>query len=203
MTQQQRLGLVLGLNIMMISGLVLVGLSSHSLGVLAAGGDFAADSTSILLGIIAIEITKRAKKHSKATIYVALINALILLMVTLFVMAEGAHRFITQTPKIEGLSVLIVSSIATLFMATCALILGKDSGKEDLHMRSVLLDTISDGVAATAVAISGGIIYFTGNYYWLDSALAVLIGIVISFNAIKLLRDVVIALRANTSITLD
>lgn len=50
MTQQKRLGLVLGLNVIMITGLVLVGLVSHSLGVLAAGDDYAADSTAILLG---------------------------------------------------------------------------------------------------------------------------------------------------------
>jgi Co/Zn/Cd efflux system component len=43
MTQQKRLGLVLGLNLIMITGLVLVGISSHSLAVLAAGGEFAAD----------------------------------------------------------------------------------------------------------------------------------------------------------------
>ena len=43
MTQQKRLGLVLGINLVMIAGLVIVGLASHSLGVLAAGGDFAAD----------------------------------------------------------------------------------------------------------------------------------------------------------------
>lgn len=198
MTQQKRLSLVLGLNVIMIAGLVIVGLSSHSLGVLAAGGDFAADSTAILLGIIAIQIAKHPHGHPKATTYVALINALVLLTVTAFVMFEGIHRLATHTPYIEGLPVLIVSVIATIFMAISALILGKDAGKEDLHMRSVLLDTVSDGVAAAAVAVSGGIIYFTGKFHWLDSALAVLIGLVIGFGALKLFRDVVIALRAKT-----
>ena len=203
MTQQKRLGLVLGINLVMIAGLVIVGLTSHSLGVLAAGGDFAADSTAILLGIIAIQIAKRPHGHPKATTYVALINALVLLTVTAVVMIEGIHRLTTHTPHIEGLSVLIVSVIATVFMAIGALILGKDAGKEDLHMRSVLLDTVSDGVAAAAVAVSGGIIYFTGKFHWLDSALAVLIGLVIGYGALKLLRDVVIALRTKTPIGVD
>ena len=39
MTQMKRLSLVLGINVVMIAGLLIVGLASHSLGVLAAGGD--------------------------------------------------------------------------------------------------------------------------------------------------------------------
>lgn len=78
MTQQKRLSLVLGLNLIMITGLVIVGLASHSLGVLAAGGDFAADSTAIILGIIAIQISKHPHGHPKATTYVAFINASVL-----------------------------------------------------------------------------------------------------------------------------
>lgn len=201
MTQQKRLSLVLGLNVIMIAGLVIVGLTSHSLGVLAAGGDFAADSTAILLGIIAIQIAKHPHGHPKATTYVALINALVLLTVTVFVIFEGVHRLTTYTPQIEGLPVLIISVVSTVFMAVGALILGRDAGKEDLHMRSVLLDTVSDGVAAAAVAVSGGIIYFTGKFYWLDSALAILIGLAIGFAALKLLRDVVKTLRHQPSAT--
>ncbi len=141
MTQQKRLGLILSINVVMITGLVVAGLASHPLGVLAAGADYTADSTAILLGIIAIQITKRPHGHPKATTYVALINALALLVVTTVVIYEGIHRLTSNTPQIHGLPVLIVSVIATLSMVLSAVILGRDAGKEDLHMRSVLLDT--------------------------------------------------------------
>jgi cobalt-zinc-cadmium efflux system protein len=203
MTQQKRLSLVLALNLLMIAGLVLVGMSSHSLGVLAAGGDFAADSTAIILGILAIQISKHPHGHPKATTYVAFINALALLIVTTVVIYEGIHRLTSEVPKIEGLPVLIVSLIATIFMAASIFILGKDAGKEDLHMRSVFLDTVSDGIASTAVAVSGAVIYFANDFYWLDSALAILIGLVIGYQAVKLLRDVVIALRTRTILIVD
>jgi cobalt-zinc-cadmium efflux system protein len=198
MTQQKRLSLVLALNLVMITGLVLVGLSSHSLGVLAAGGDFAADSAAIILGILAIQISKHPHGHPKATTYVAFINALALLLVTAVVIYEGIHRLTSHVPMVEGLPVLIISVIATIFMVVSVFILGKDAGKEDLHMRSVFLDTVSDAVASTAVAVSGAIIYFAKGLYWLDSALAILIGLVIGYQAVKLLRDVLIALRTRT-----
>jgi cobalt-zinc-cadmium efflux system protein len=203
MTQQKRLSLVLALNLVMITGLVLVGLSSHSLGVLAAGGDFAADSAAIILGILAIQISKHPHGHPKATTYVAFINALALLTVTTVVIYEGIHRLTSHVPKVEGLPVLIISVIATIFMVVSVFILGKDAGKEDLHMRSVFLDTVSDGIASTAVAVSGAVIYFANDFYWLDSALAILIGLVIGYQAVKLLRDVVIALRTRTILIVD
>ena len=196
MSQQKRLGLVLGLNVLMIAGLLIVGLASHSLCVLAAGGDYAADSVAILLGIMAIQIAKHPKGHPQATTYVALINALVLLVVTMLVIVGGIRRLVTHTPEIRGLAVLIVSLIAMVSMVAAAFILGRDAGSEDLHMRSVLLDTIADATAAAGVAVAGGIIYFTGRLYWLDSAVAVLIGVVIGFGALRLLRDVVRTLRS-------
>jgi cobalt-zinc-cadmium efflux system protein len=202
-TQQKRLGLVLVLNLIMIAGLLVVGLTSHSLGVLAAGGDYAADSVAIAPGILAIQVAKHPHGHPKATTYVALINALVLLTVTALVVYEGIHRITSHSPQIHGLPVLIVSIIATIFMVIGAFILGKDAGKEDLHMRSVLLDTVSDGVASAAVAVSGGILFITGRFYWLDSALAVLIGLVIGFNGFKLLRDVSTALKAKTPLKIN
>ena len=203
MTQQKRLGLVLGLNLLMITGLVLVGLRSHSLSVLAAGGDYAADSTAILLGLLAIQISKHPRGYPKATTYVALLNSLGLLIITVIVMFGGIDRFAAHAQHIQGLPVFIVSVVATISMLLGAVILGKGAAKEDLHMRSVWLDTISDAVASAAVAISGLVIWITHRFYWLDSALAILIGLVIGYSATKLLLDVITALRTRTALEVD
>lgn len=194
MTQQKRLGLVLALNLLMITGLVLVGLRSHSLSVLAAGGDYVADSTAILLGLIAIQISKHPHGHPKATTYVALLNVLFLLTVTIFVIFEATHRLSGHTQHVQGLPVFIVSVVATISMVIGIIILGSEAATEDLHMRSVWLDTISDAVASAAVAVSGIVIWITHRFYWLDSVLAITIGLVIGYSAMKLLRDVIKAL---------
>lgn len=196
MSQQQRLSLVLVLNLAMITGLVTVGLTSHSLGVLAAGGDYAADSAAILLGIIAIQFSTHGSGHPKVTTYVALINAAALLIVSIVVISDGIGRLATATPHIQGLPVVIISLLATVSMGIGALILSRDAAGSDLHMRSVLLDTLSDAVSSAAVAVSGVIIVVTGQLYWLDSGLAVLIGVAIGYGAVKLLRDVITTLRS-------
>lgn len=202
-SQQRRLGVVLGLNLAMIVGLVVVGLTAHSLGVLAAGGDYLADSAAILLGIIAVRVRDRVGEHSRATTVVALVNASGLLLVTVLVVVEAIRRLTAGVSTVAGLPVLVVSAVATLVMGCGALVLGRGAGSEDLHMRSVLLDTLSDAVTSAAVAISGGVIYVTHGFFWLDPAIAVVIGLVIGSGAVKLLGDVVRALQHGTALELD
>ena len=203
MSQRRRLTVVLTLNLAMIVGLVVIGLSAHSLGVLAAGGDYVADSTAIGLGILAVTIRDRVGEHSKATTVVAGINAGALLAVSIIVFVAGIRRLVNGTPDVQGLPVLIVSAIATAVMLVGVFVLGTGAGSEDLHMRSALLDTISDAVASAAVAVSGAVIYLTGRFFWLDSALSVAISVIIAAGAARLLRDVVLSLRTGTPLDLD
>ena len=195
MKQETRLILVLLLNVAMIAGLVIVGLTSHSLAVLAAGGDFIADSLAIALGLIAIRIKQLPNSYAKATSVVALINAFFLLIVTLVVVVTATQRLIGNTPEIKALPIVIVSIISAIAMLIGAFILGGDDDKDDLHMRSVMLDTISDAAASAAVAVTGGVILATGRYFWLDSLSALLIGLFIGYHALKLLREVIADLR--------
>ncbi len=202
MSQKKRLALLLGLNLLMIVGLVVVGFAARSLGVLAAGGDYVADSAAILLGIIAVRVRDRAGEKSQATTFAALVNASALVVVTVVVIVEAVRRLSGGAPTVDGLPVLIVSAVATLVMVSGALILGRGAGSEDLHMRSVLLDTVSDALTSAAVAVTGGVIYFAHGLYWLDPAVAIVIGLVVGFGALRLLRDVVRALRTQTALEL-
>lgn len=186
----------------MITGLVIIGLTAHSLGVLAAGGDFIADSLAITLGLVAVHMRDR-HGNQQAPRYVALINGLLLLAVTIFVLFQAVERLLTQSPEVHGLPVLIVSSVSALVMVMGVFILGKGAGNEDLHMRSILLDTISDGSAAAAVAVVGAIIYFAHGLYWLDAVAAIAISSVIGLGAVRLLRDVFRALRDRQPMEVD
>ncbi len=203
MSQRRRLSILLGLNVLMIVALVVVGMTAHSLGVLAAGGDYVADALAIVAGIIAVSIRDRVGPHSKATTIVALINGGALLIVTVLVLGEAVRRLVHGTPAIHGLPVLIVSAITSAVMGLGALVLGRDAGREDLHMRSVLLDTVSDAATSAAVAVGGLIIFLVNGLYWVDSVLAIGIGLVVGAGVIRLLRDVVRALRTGRPVDLE
>jgi cobalt-zinc-cadmium efflux system protein len=53
------LRVVLALNLLLVGGLVAIGLSAHSLGVLAEGVDYLADATAIAVSLLAIWLSNR------------------------------------------------------------------------------------------------------------------------------------------------
>jgi cobalt-zinc-cadmium efflux system protein len=185
---------VLALNLFLIIGLVVTGLAAGSLGVLAAAGDTAADASAITLGLLAVHLRNRRDK-AQAPTYVAGLNASLLLIVVIYVSVEAVHRLTTGSPPVHGLPTLIASAVAMLVMLGCAAILGRTAADEDLNMHSVLLDTLADALAAAGVAVVGTFILVTGRLFWLDSLVAMLIGAVIGVGSVRLLGEVVSALR--------
>ena len=179
----------------MVAGLLIVGISSHSLGVLAAGGDYFADAAAIGISIMAIHVNRRPNGFQKATSYAALTNVVFLLVVTAFVVVEALHRLFTHASQIDALPVAVVSLIAATVMVVSALILGGDADDKDLNMKSVMLDTVADAASAVSVAITGGIILAMNGYYWLDPVVALIVATIIGYHALKLLREVLIELR--------
>lgn len=182
-SQQHRLTILLALNLTMTAGLITAGYTAHSLGTLAAGGDYIADSAAIGLGIIAVH-------RAHLALYVAGINAGVLLVGCGFVILEGARRLTSSTPSVHGLPVLAASGTAAVVMIAGVLIIGDTAGNGDLHMRSVLLDTIGDAFASAAVAVSGLIMWLTGRVFWLDPLFSIVIATTVSIGALRLLRDI-------------
>jgi cobalt-zinc-cadmium efflux system protein len=187
MNREARLGVVLAINLVMVAALLMVGVFAHSLGVLASGADYLGDAFGAGLALLALRLSRRGQ-GGYASSFAALVNASLLLVVTLAVIAEAIYRLSTGAPSIHGVPVVVVSIIAAGAMIACAFILGDAGG--DLGMESVMLDTIADAAAALGVAISGVVILLTGGTYWLDSLVALVIALVVAFHAIRLLRKV-------------
>jgi cobalt-zinc-cadmium efflux system protein len=193
MTPGKRLVLVLSVNLTMVLGLLLVGLLAHSLGVLASGADYLGDALGTGLSLAALRLSPQGGRRPAATSRAALVNASLLLLVTVAVIAEAGRRLSSGAPAIHGIPVIAMSGLAAMAMVACALILGDVEG--DLSMESVMLDSLADAAAAIGVAISAAIILLTRGNYWLDALVALVIALVISYQAIKLLRRVLVALR--------
>ena len=155
---------VLVLNLALVAGLVAVGVTAHSLAVLAEGSDYLLDAAGVGVALLAIRLSERPPSRARpdgypnATSFAALINAGWLLVLELIVAAAAADRLLNRTPAVHGLPVLVVSGIAALVMAAGALILRGDEDdsedqageRTDLSVAAVLLDTIADAAAAAA-----------------------------------------------------
>ena len=197
-SQRRRLAIVLTLNLALIGGLVTVGITARSVGVLAAAGDTVADSVALALGLIAVVLRDRDPVHPRANrpvATVALINATILIAVTVGVVIAAIGRLRDGSPAVLGLPMAVVSLITLALMIAGALVLGRSAHHEDIHMRSVLLDTLADAAAATGVLVAGVIIWITGGLYWLDPVIALIVAAVIGYAGTRLAVQAVAALR--------
>lgn len=201
MSQRRRLAILLALNAALVGVLLVVGLAAGSLGVLAAGWDYLADASAIGLGLLAVRARQRG--HERAPALIAGLNATVLLVGSALVLVAGVGRLVHGSPQVHGLPVLVVSAVATVVMVVGVLVLGTDAGDEDLHLRSVLLDTAADALASAAVAVSGLVIWLTGRWAWLDAALSVVLSLLVGAAAIALLRQVVLSLRTGHPLELD
>ncbi|MFC8408744.1 cation diffusion facilitator family transporter [Arthrobacter sp. NPDC057259] len=197
-SQRRRVLIVLCLNASLIIGLVTVGLLAGSISVLAAAGDTVADCLGLVLGLMAIALRDRDPDHPHAhrpIAIAALINATLLLGVTVTVVLEAISRLQEGSPAVQGLPVVIVSLITLVLMLAGAFVLGLDAGEEDLHMRSVLLDALADAAIAGAIVVAGIVILATNGLYWLDPILALVASAVIAIAAVKLIIKAIAALR--------
>jgi cobalt-zinc-cadmium efflux system protein len=208
MPRTRRLLVVLALNLALVGALVVVGVTAHSLTVLAEGGDYLLDAAGVGVALLAIRLSARPRRSVRrdgalrASSVAALVNGGCLLVLEVLVAAAAVDRLISGIRQVHGLPVLIVSGIAALVMAGGVLILRGDgdgdenqTGEHDLSVAAVLLDTIADAAAATGAAATGAIILATGGWYWLDPAVALIIALVVTCHAIALVRKVLIRLR--------
>lgn len=203
MSRKQRLAVVLVLNLALVAGLVTVGVTAHSLAVLAEGSDFLLDAAGVGVALLAIRLSARPASRARpegypnATSLAALVNAGWLLVLELIVAGAAADRLVNRTPAVHGLPVLVVSGIAALVMAAAALILRGDGDdgegqaeERDLSVAAVLLDTIADAAAAAGVAAAGAVILATHGWYWLDPAVALAIAVIVAYHALALIRKI-------------
>jgi cobalt-zinc-cadmium efflux system protein len=211
LSRTQRLTVVLLLNLGLVGSLITVGVAAHSIGVLAAGGDYLLDAAGVGVALLAIRLSERppnparARGYPNVTEIAALINAGWLLILELVVAGVAADRLITGTPQVDGLAVLIISGIAALAMALGAAVLHGDADDQNgeqepnLSVAAVMLDTVADAAAAGGVAAAGAIILATGGWYWLDPAIALVIATVVAFHAVRLILKARAHLRSAAS----
>ena len=206
MARTTRLAVVLLLNLALVAGLVAAGIGAHSVGVLAAGGDYLADAAAIGISLLAIGLARRAPTRRRpggfprATAYAALINVTALLAVVAVVAVAAADRLVAGAGHVHGLPVLVASGVAALVMLGAGLILRGDddvpgdTAGDRANMRAVLLDTLADSAAAAGVAVTGAIILADPGLSWLDPAIALVIAAVVGYQALRLARQVIITL---------
>jgi cobalt-zinc-cadmium efflux system protein len=182
----------IALNLIFVIVEVTSGLISNSLALLTDAGHNLSDIGSLVLSLFAFKMAaKKATEtftygYKKSTILASLVNAVILLVAVGIIIWEAIKSF-SQPAEIPGLSVAIVAAVGILINSITAFLFFRDKDK-DLNIKGAFLHLFADALVSAGVVIGGVVMYFTG-FYWIDPVLSIVIGVVILFSTVGLLKD--------------
>ena len=180
---------------------VIRGIVTNSLALLADAAHMLTDVVGLLLAFIAIKIGERKADPSRTfgyyrtEILAAVINAVVLLAISIYVLFEAYQRF-QNPPEVQSKSMLIVAGIGLIVNILGMMILRKDS-EGSLNMKGAYFEVLSDMLTSVGVMIAGVIMLTTGWYY-ADPLISAAIGLLIFPGTWKLLEQAITVLLEGT-----
>jgi cobalt-zinc-cadmium efflux system protein len=168
------------------------GLAAHSIALIADAGHNLSDVLGLVLawgaGMLAQRRPSKRRIYGlrRTSIFAALINAIVLLMVTGGVAWEAIRR-LGDPGSVSGKTVMAVAAAGVAVNGATAWLFF--SGRQgDLNIRGAFLHMAADAGLALGVVLAGAVILATG-WRWLDPAASLVISGVILLGTWGLLRD--------------
>lgn len=190
-TQGKNLLFSIALNIIITAAQVIGGLISGSLALISDALHNFSDVLSLVFSFIANNLAKKKASvsqtfgYKRAELIAAFVNALTLIIVALFLIYGAIERFFN--PKEIDSGLVIWLSILGIFANGLSVILLKKDADKNLNMKSAYLHLFSDMLASIAVLI-GGLLMKYFHWFWVDSALTLVIAlylIVVGFDLLN------------------
>ena len=188
----RRLLLSVIITVAFVIGEAAAGYFSNSLALMSDAGHNFADALALILSWYGLWIARRpsSEKHSygyhRVGILTALVNAVALVVIALFVFWEAISR-LRQPEPVQSKPMIIVALIAILLNTVISLWLRK-AAKNDLNVRSAYLHMVGDAVSAVGVVIAGVVVAFTGASI-ADPIVSILIGLLILWSSWGILKE--------------
>lgn len=180
------------LNVVFVIVEFTIGISLSSLSLISDAGHNATDVLSLVLSLIAFKMlkVKATEKYTygykKATILVSLLNAILLIITTFFIFYEGFRR-INAPVSLHGTDISFVAFAGILVNGLSAFLFFRQK-ENDINVKGAYLHLLADALVSLGVVAAGIVIYYT-HWYWVDTALSFVIGIVILASTRRLLAD--------------
>ena len=194
------------LNVIITIAEIIGGLISNSLALISDALHNLGDSIAVFIAYIAHIISKKDytdKKtfgYKRIEILAALLNAIILVVIVIFLIIEAIRRFQNPEP-IKGLIMFVVAVIGLLANLFAVILISKES-KKNINIKAAYLHLFGDTISSVAVILGAIFIYFLG-VYWIDPLITILIGIYLLKETYSVLKSVVDILMQGTPKNLD
>lgn len=164
----------------------------NSLALLSDAAHMFTDTAALAIALLAIKIGERAADEKRTygyrrlEILAAAFNAVLLFVVSGYILFTGLHRLINPVP-VESAGMIAVAALGLLvnLIAMRVLVGGKDAS---LNMKGAYLEVWADAIGSIGVIAAAGLIWISG-WNWIDPVVAFGIGIWVLPRTWVLLRD--------------
>ena len=168
------------------------GFWTNSLALLSDAAHVFMDLFALVLSLAAIRLARfpaddrRTYGWHRAEILASLVNGLTLLLIAAGILHEAWARLV-HPEAVKSKEMFIIAAVGLVMNLLAASRLHRHS-HDDLNVRSAFLHVLGDAVASVGVIIGGVVMLFTG-WYVLDALISMAIALIISFGALRLLRE--------------
>jgi cobalt-zinc-cadmium efflux system protein len=182
--------LVIVLTVMVVE--IVGGIFSGSLALLSDAGHMLVDALALGLSLFAITAARRPATATKTfgyhrvEILAALANGTILVLVSAYIFYEAYQRFLG--PSAVKTPLMLTIAIIGLFGNLAGVLLLNKASRRSLNIRAAFWHILGDTISSVGVVIAGVVILFTGRYI-ADAVAAVVIGIIILWGAVRIVRE--------------
>ncbi len=177
------------------------GIISNSLALLSDALHNLSDTFATFIAYLATIIGKKGadpKKtygYKRIEILAALLNALILIIICLYLFKAAYERFNDPEP-INSLVMIVVAMVGLIANVLAVAILHHDSRKS-INVKAAYVHLIGDSLSSVVVIIGAAIMQIW-EIYWIDPVITILIGLYIIKEALVILKESVNILMQST-----
>jgi cobalt-zinc-cadmium efflux system protein len=192
-TDRNRLLLTLIITTVVMVTELVGGLWSRSLALQSDAVHLLTDVAALLLSWLAILLAtrpaddRRTYGYYRLEILAALINGVVLIGLSGYVLISAYQRFRTPVPVRADL-VMIFALIGLVAMSVSMLLL---RSSRSLNVRGAFLHVAGDALTSVAVLGGGAVMHFWPRVSFIDPLLSSLIGLAVVWNAVTLIKEAV------------
>ncbi len=183
------------------------GIISGSLALLADAGHMLTDAAALLFALLAVWFArqppsaKRTFGWLRLTTLAAFVNALALVLITVWIVWEAMQRFYHPQP-VAGLTMMVIAIAGLLANVLAFWLLHRGNEEKNLNVRAAALHVLGDLLGSVGAIVAALVIMLSG---WtpVDPILSVLVSALVLRSAWRLLKESVNELLEGAPSTLD
>lgn len=173
---------------------VIGGIVTGSLALLSDAAHMFTDTAALAIALAAIKLGERPADlrrtfgYRRFEVLAATANAVLLFGVAIYILYEGYRRFI-DPPEIQSLGMLAIAAVGFVVNMAAMRILSSEQ-ERSVNVRGAYLEVWSDMLGSLGVILAAVVLWLTG-WAWVDTVVAVGIGLWVLSRAWSLLTETV------------